>query len=144
MAGLIGTSAMKKCVVIADDDPSIVTLVSLRLGVDNYDVIGAPSGEEALEQIRRHAPQAAILDVQMPGGGGLAALDQIKADPAIAGLPVMMLTGERNPETVMQALSSGAADYMVKPFNPDMLAERLERAIRHGAATRKTPPVWEL
>ena len=118
MAGLIGTSAMKKCVVIADDDPSIVTLVSLRLGVDNYDVIGAPSGEEALERI--------------------------KADPAIAGLPVMMLTGERNPETVMQALSSGAADYMVKPFNPDMLAERLERAIRHGAATRKTPPVWEL
>jgi DNA-binding response OmpR family regulator len=135
---------MKRTVVIADDDPTIVTLVSLRLEVDDYEVIGSPSGEDALEQIRRHAPHAAILDVQMPGGGGLAALEQIKADPATAGIPVMMLTGERNPETVMQALSGGAADYMVKPFNPDMLAERVERAIRNSLAGRKNPPVWEL
>ena len=135
---------MKKSIVIADDDPMIVTLVSLRLEADDYEVVGAPSGEDALQQIRRHAPLAAILDVQMPGGGGLETLEQIKADPATAGIPVMILTGERNPETVMQALSGGAADYMVKPFNPDMLAERLGRAIRNGAAPRKTPPVWEL
>ena len=121
-----------------------MTLVSLRLEADDYEVIGAPSGEDALEQIRRHAPHAAILDVQMPGGGGLAALEQIKADPATAGMPVMMLTGERNPETVMQALSGGAADYMVKPFNPDMLAERVARAIRNSPARARDPPVWEL
>ena len=122
----------------------IVTLVSLRLEADDYEVFGAPSGEEALHQIRRHSPHAAILDVQMPGGGGLATLEQIKADPATAGMPVMMLTGERNPETVMQALGGGAADYMVKPFNPDVLAERVARAIRNSLAGHKDRPVWEL
>jgi DNA-binding response OmpR family regulator len=124
---------MKRCIVIADDDPTIVTLVSLRLEFDDYEVVGVPTGEEALRQIRCRAPLGAILDVQMPGSGGLAALEQIKTDPAISGVPVMMLTGERNPETVLQALSVGAADYMVKPFDPDMMAERVARMIRIAA-----------
>ncbi|HEX3754927.1 MAG TPA: response regulator [Rhizomicrobium sp.] len=125
---------MKRRVVIADDDPTIVTLVSLCLEAGNYEVFAAPSSEDALIQIRRHHPHAAILDVQMPGTDGLEALGQIKADPAIAAIPVMILTGERDPQTVMRALGAGASDYMVKPFHPDMLAERLARMLRHAAA----------
>jgi DNA-binding response OmpR family regulator len=132
---------MKRCIVVADDDPTIVTLVSLRLESDDYEVFAAPSGEEALRQIRRHAPLGAILDVRMPGNGGLTTLEQIKTDPAICGVPVMMLTGERNPETVLQALSSGAADYMVKPFDPDMMAERVARMIRIAASGHNEPVV---
>ena len=129
---------MKQRIVVADDDPTIVTLVSLRLE-PNYEVVAAGSGDEAIEQIRSHPPHAAILDVQMPGLDGLAALEKIKSDPATAGVPVMMLTGERNPETVLHALSAGAADYMVKPFDPDVLAERVARMIRIAQAAPPAP-----
>lgn len=135
---------MKKRIVVADDDPTIVTLVSLRLESDEYEVCAAPSGDEALKAIRAQPTDAAILDVQMPGTGGLATLEQIKSDPAIAGTPVMILTGERNPETVMQALGGGAADYMVKPFDPDTLAQRLARMIRNHPAPAREGAAWEI
>lgn len=145
---------MKNCIVIADDDPTILQLVSLRLGMAAYTVMPTGDAQGALAMIRANAPVAAILDVQMPGGGplpgGLAALASIKADPELAGLPVMMLTGERNAETVMQAMENGADDYMVKPFDPDTLAERVSRLVGRAALRdmeavgRPTQPVWEL
>jgi two-component system, OmpR family, response regulator MtrA len=106
--------------------------------------------------VRAQEPVAVILDVQMPGGGGttpggLAALRKIKSDPRMANLPVMMLTGERNPEIVMEAMTGGASDYMVKPFNPDTLLERVSRLVKSSAMVWSTPPAavtpgttWEL
>jgi DNA-binding response OmpR family regulator len=141
---------MKNCIVIADDDSTILQLVSLRLGMGPYTVASAGDAQGALAMIRSHAPVAVILDVQMPGGGGLAALTSIKADPALGGLPVMMLTGERNAETVVLAMEGGADDYMVKPFHPDTLMDRVSRmisrvALRDMAAVGQPPaPVWEL
>ena len=82
----------------------------------------------ALELIQRSEPHAAILDVGMPGGG-LAALDAIKSDPRISNLPVMMLTGERNPDMVMNAMGAGASDYMVKPFDPEKLISVIHRVV---------------
>src|SRR5262245_61784803 len=114
---------MKRCIVIADDDPIIVDLVKLRLGMARFRVVSTRDAATAMEMVRTEQPVAVILDVQMPGSG-LAALAKIKADPETAKLPVMMLTGERNPQTVMTAMNSGADDYMVKPFNPDALLER--------------------
>jgi DNA-binding response OmpR family regulator len=140
---------MKNCIVIADDDPTILKLVSLRLGMAAYTVMPTGDAQGALAMIRANAPVAAILDVQMPGGG-LAALASIKADPELAGLPVMMLTGERNAETVMRAMENGADDYMVKPFDPDTLTERVSRLVGRAAlrdmeaAGKPSQPVWEL
>jgi DNA-binding response OmpR family regulator len=79
----------------------------------------------------------------MPGGGGLSALSKIKADPKISHVPVMMLTGERNAETVMQAMDAGADDYMVKPFLPDALMERVSRLVQK-AGKDDANPMWEL
>jgi DNA-binding response OmpR family regulator len=146
---------MKNCIVIADDDSTILQLVSLRLGMGAYTVASAGDAQGAMAMIRSHAPVAVILDVQMPGGGGnlpggLAALTSIKADPALGGLPVMMLTGERNAETVVLAMEGGADDYMVKPFDPDTLMDRVSRmisraALRDMAAVgAPSAPVWEL
>jgi len=124
---------MKRRIVIADDDPTIISLVSLRLGLARFDVLPASSGAEALALIRTMEPVAAILDVRMPGGCGLSALHAIKADPATSKLPVMMLTGERDPDTVMTAMGAGASDYMVKPFNPERLLERVNRLVKSSA-----------
>jgi len=141
---------MKRRIVIADDDPTIVSLVSLRLGLARFDVLSASSGPEALALIRSKEPVAVILDVRMPGGCGLTALDAIKADPVTSNLPVMMLTGERDPDTVMSAMGAGASDYMIKPFNPERLLERVNRLVKSSAMVWGKPaaandgPVWEL
>ncbi len=99
-----------------------------------------------MEMVRTEQPVAVILDVQMPGSG-LAALAKIKANPETAQLPVLMLTGERNPGTVMAAMNGGANDTMVKPFNPDALLERVARLIKLSTMTwDKSPPapVWDV
>jgi DNA-binding response OmpR family regulator len=120
---------MPGCVIVADDDPIIINLVSLRLGMAQYEVVAAHDAVAALAMVRARRPGLVILDIQMPGGGGLSALSQIKADPEISGVPVMMMTGERNAETVLQAMEGGADDYLVKPFNPDLLLQRVSRLV---------------
>ena len=142
---------MKRRIVIADDDPIILSLVSLRLEMADYEVISASNGEEALALIRKSEPVAAILDMQMPFKTGIDVLDAIKADPKTDKLPVMMLTGERDTGMVMQAMGAGAGDYMVKPFQPDRLLERVNRLVRSSAMVWNKPAaatiknsVWEL
>ncbi len=142
---------MKRSIVIADDDPTIVSLVSLRLGLARFNVFGTGDAMAAVAMVHAREPVAVILDVQMPGGGGLSALRKIKADPQTKNLPVMMLTGERDTETVMAAMSGGANDYMVKPFDPDTLLERVSRLVKSSAMVWGAPQpasvpaaVWEL
>jgi DNA-binding response OmpR family regulator len=142
---------MKRRIVIADDDPLILSLVSLRLEMADYEVLLASNGEEALALIRQSEPVAAILDMQMPFKTGIDVLDAIKADPKTDKLPVMMLTGERDTGMVMQAMGAGAGDYMVKPFQPDRLLERVNRLVRSSAMVWNKPAsanaksgVWEL
>jgi DNA-binding response OmpR family regulator len=150
---------MKQRIVIADDDLTMRSMVSIRLGLAGFDVLSAESGDEALVLIRSKQPCAVLLDVRMPNGG-LETLDTIRSDPATKGLPVMMLTGERDPSTVVAAMGAGANDYMVKPFHPDQLLERVNRMIdvadresqkrataaAAAAATKAalSRPVWEL
>lgn len=137
---------MKRCIVIADDDPIIVDLVKMRLGMARFRVVSTRDAATAMELVRTEQPVAVILDVQMPGSG-LAALAKIKANPETAQLPVLMLTGERNPEIVMTAMNSGPNDTMVKPFNPDALLERVARLVKLSTMTwdKSLPaPVWEV
>jgi DNA-binding response OmpR family regulator len=138
---------MQRRIVVADDDLTILSLVSLRLGLARFDVLSAETGPDALKLIARSEPSAVILDVRMPGGG-LETLDKIKSNPATQNLPVMMLSGERDSATVMAAMGAGAADYMVKPFHPDRLLERVNRLVASSAMVWKravpAAPVWEL
>ena len=124
---------MKRRVVIADDDPIIISLVTLRLELGGYEVLSATNGEDALALIRKKEPVAAILDIDMPRSSGLDVLGALKADPRTNKLPVLMLTGEREPATVMQAMGAGAADYLIKPFQPDQLFERTNRLVQSSA-----------
>jgi len=134
---------VQNCIVVADDDPTILELVTLLLGAARYNVIATTDAVAAMAMVRTKEPVAVILDVQMPGGGGLSALSKIKADPKTSKLPVMMLTGERDAVTVKRAMDGGADDYMLKPFDPDTLVERVSRLV----SKRENAPaaaVWEL
>jgi DNA-binding response OmpR family regulator len=134
---------MQGCIVVADDDPAVLRAVKKRLGMAQYTVAAAEDSGKALVMIQSRDPVAVILDVQMPGGGGLSLLSKLKADPKTRNLPVMMLTGERNAETVLKAMDAGADDYMVKPFLPDALLERVSRLVQK-ASKAQSPATWEL
>jgi len=143
---------MKQRIVIADDDLTMRSLVSVSLGLAGFDVLSAENGPDALKLIRDNKPSAVLLDVKMPGGG-IETLEAIRADATTRDLPVMMLTGERDPSTVVSAMGSGANDYMVKPFHAHQLLERVNRLIeaplqkKEAAAPAKpalSRPVWEL
>jgi DNA-binding response OmpR family regulator len=134
---------MSRCIVIADDDPNVRNVVKKRLGMAQFIVAAAEDSGKALAMIQAKDPVAVILDVQMPGGGGLSVLSKLKADPKTRDLPVMMLTGERNAETVLLAMDAGADDYMVKPFLPDALLERVSRLI-NKAVKAPASQTWEL
>lgn len=128
-----------KRIVIADDDPIIICMVRLRLEMANYEVLAAGNGEEALALIRKSQPAAAILDIDMPRKSGIDVLNAIKSDAATGKLPVMMLTGESDNGTVKRAMGSGAGDYMVKPFQPDRLLERINRLVQASAMVWPKP-----
>ena len=117
-------------VLVVDDDPVCLDLLSMTLGREGYRVIHARSGEEALLQARAHHPQAITLDVLMPKMDGWSTLVALKADPALRDIPVIMLTVLKDRGL---AFSLGAADFMTKPVDRVALTSML-RQYRTGGA----------
>jgi DNA-binding response OmpR family regulator len=120
--------SLRSVVVIADDDPAVVALVAATLQNFGMDCRGASNGPEALEKIRQSQPQAAVLDVNMPGMDGYQVLSAIRAE----SLPVrvVLLTARQQETDIIRGFTLGADDYIVKPFNPLELAARVKRLLR--------------
>ena len=89
--------ATKSTVLVVDDDPEIVTMVSLRLGKRGYHVITATDGNEALEQARRERPDLVLTDVTMPGLDGFQLAERLRRDERTHGMPVIFSSGEVGP-----------------------------------------------
>jgi len=123
-----GAKHQRSVVVIADDDPAVVALVAATLQNFGMECHGASNGPEALEQIRQHRPQAAVLDVNMPGMDGYQVLAAIRAESL--PLRVVLLTARQQENDVIRGFALGADDYVVKPFSPLELAARLKRLLR--------------
>jgi DNA-binding response OmpR family regulator len=122
-------------VLIVDDDRMIRTLIKLLLEKQGYDVIEGENGQQAIDLAMRERPDLLIVDLMMPKVDGYQAIDQIRREPSLAMLPVMVLTAENGPGAETRVLELGADDYMTKPFDPDILLarvrgifQRLERA----------------
>jgi DNA-binding response OmpR family regulator len=105
----------------ADDDEDILALVALRLGRKGYEVVTARDGIEALEIARARQPGIAILDVMMPRLGGLAVLEQLRADDELKETKVILLSARAQETDVRRGLDAGADLYLVKPFKFDEL-----------------------
>jgi CheY-like chemotaxis protein len=127
-AATLAAKPQRSAVVVADDDPAVVALVVATLQNFGMDCHGAANGPEALEQIRQSRPQAAVLDVNMPGMDGYQVLAAIRAE----SLPVrvVLLTARQQESDVLRGFTLGADDYVVKPFSPLELAARLKRLLR--------------
>ncbi|HEY0097943.1 MAG TPA: response regulator [Pyrinomonadaceae bacterium] len=122
-------------VLVVDDDPVARDLLQRALGKAGFRVECATDGEEALQLARTLRPEAITLDVMMPGIDGWATLAALKADPALADIPVIMLTivDDKN-----KGYALGAADYMTKPFDREQLAAVLAK-YRRAATNRNAP-----
>lgn len=120
---------LQKKVLVCDDHPLLLSLLTERLVHSGFRVVEASNGSEALSALRSQRIDAVILDSMMPDIDGYRVLCEIKADPALASIPVIMLTARSEETDIVSALAAGASDYVVKPFIPEELLMRLMRLI---------------
>ena len=116
-------------VLIADDDPLIVRLLEHKLQQNGYDVISVEDGALALETTFKELPDLLVLDGMMPGLDGFEVLRRLKDSDNTKDIPVIMLTARAQERDIVDGLSMGADDYLVKPFIPDELLARIRRFI---------------
>ena len=113
-------------VLVADDDADIRDLVAFKLEQASLEVIAVADGQAALEQARARQPALAVLDVSMPGLSGIHVCRMLRADPATAGMLIIMLTARVQEQDVEGGFSAGADDYVTKPFSPRELISRIQ------------------
>lgn len=114
-------------VLVVDDEPQIRRVLRSTLAARGYEVQDAPTGEDALECLRQSRFDLVLLDVNMPGIGGLEACREIRAGSAVA---IIMLTVSESEEDKVAALDAGADDYVTKPFGMPELLARIRAALR--------------
>ena len=120
--------------MIIDDSQAVRLTVREVLGEAGFPVCEASDGEEGRQAIRAHEDIGLVLcDVNMPRMDGLSMLELVKADPAYADLPILMLTTEGEPSMVRRARDAGARGRIVKPFQPDALLAAIRRLALVGA-----------
>ena len=116
---------MANKILIADDEPNIVISLEFLMKREGWQVVVARDGHEALEAIRRERPDLVLLDVMMPRRTGFEVCQEVRADPELAGLRILMLTAKGRDTEVAKGLALGADAYMTKPFSTKELVEKV-------------------
>jgi two-component system KDP operon response regulator KdpE len=114
-------------ILVVDDEPQIRRIMRTTLTGAGYEVDDAKTGEEALAKVRDYRPDLVLLDINMPGMGGLAACRAIRADPNLA---IVMLTVHNTEAAKVEALDAGADDFVTKPFSTPELLARIRAVLR--------------
>lgn len=113
-------------ILLVDDVKLFRHLEATVLGSYGYEIEEASSGEEALEKIRANPPDLALIDINMPGMDGLEVCRQLKSDPALQALPVIMVSSSNKEEDIRQAVESGCDEYLTKPLDDTTLIRKVE------------------
>ena len=116
---------MSQHILIADDEPNIVVSLEYLMQREGYAVSVARDGEEALAAIRRDRPALVLLDVMMPKKTGFEVCQEVRADEALRGTLILMLTAKGRETDVAKGLGSGADAYMTKPFSTRELVQKV-------------------
>ncbi|HJU89526.1 MAG TPA: response regulator transcription factor [Gemmatimonadaceae bacterium] len=126
-------------VLVVDDEPDIVALVTYHLAKAGYRVSTAASGTEALQAARDERPALIVLDLMLPGISGYDVLEQLRGVDATSGVAVLMLTARREEQDRIRGLSLGADDYLTKPFSPQELVLRVGAILRRVTSAGAPP-----
>jgi len=116
-------------VLVADDDPVIQKLLQVNFQMEGYEVVVAGDGQEAVEKAGEVHPDLIVLDVMMPRMNGLDAAERLKADPATASIPIIILSAKAQEVDIKAGRAAGADEYMTKPFDPLELLEKVAALI---------------
>ena len=122
-----------KTVLLADDDPLLHRVLGFKLGQQQWQMVSAYDGEEAVRLARETRPALIILDGMMPVMDGFAALRELRQDTTFATTPVLMLSAKNRDADVVSALDEGANDYLTKPFSPTELLARVAKLVPEEA-----------
>jgi two-component system KDP operon response regulator KdpE len=124
-----------KLILVVDDEPRMIRFVQYNLELEGFRVIVASNGLEAVDKVRTQIPDLVIMDVMMPEMDGFEALARIRE---ISDVPVIMLTVKNEDEDKHLAFSSGADDYLTKPFSPQELVDRVKAVLRRASGPSST------
>ena len=113
-------------ILIAEDERDIRDLITLTLDFAGYEVVSASNGEEAVSLARQEIPDLILMDVRMPRMTGYEACALIKADEKLRDIPVIFLSAKGQDSEIQTGLQAGAVDYLLKPFAPEQLTERIQ------------------
>jgi DNA-binding response OmpR family regulator len=116
-------------VLVAEDDEDILLLVATRLKRDGFEVLTARSGSEALDLVREQRPDLAVLDIGMPPPDGLEVVRRIRGDASLVATRLLLLTAKAQESDVRRGLEAGADAYVVKPFSPADLSDRVRELL---------------
>jgi len=119
-------------VLVVEDEPDIRALIAHHLTRDGFRCRTAADGLEALAQLRASAPDLVVLDLMLPGIDGLELTRRLRAEPAWAALPIIMLTAKADEVDRVVGLELGADDYVAKPFSPKELLARVRAVLRRA------------
>jgi two-component system phosphate regulon response regulator PhoB len=132
---------MKLRVLIADDEPDVLALVGSNLSRAGFHVITAADGDAALARLLEQPPSLAILDLMMPGMTGLELCRIIRATPATASVPIVILTAKSAELERIVAFELGVDDYVTKPFSPRELVLRVSAILRKTTTAEQKPRI---
>jgi DNA-binding response OmpR family regulator len=113
-------------ILIAEDEPDIRELVAFTLRFAGHEVTATSNGEEALQQASQILPDLIIMDVRMPRMTGYDACRAMKADAKLKDIPVVFLSAKGQDAEIQTGLDAGAEEYLLKPFAPNQLTERVK------------------
>src|SRR5262249_18513813 len=117
-------------VLIADDNPDNREIFQTRLATQGYEIVVATDGEEALSLAREFTPDLLLLDVMMPKMDGVDVCRNLKADPSLPFIPVIIITAKSGTQDVITALEAGADEYLTKPIDHGALVARVKSMLR--------------
>lgn len=120
-------------ILIAEDEPDIRDLIAFTLRFSGYEVVAVCNGAEALEAAPQEMPDLIMMDVRMPRMTGYEACAQMKKDDRIKDIPVVFLSAKGQDSEIKVGLEAGASEYLLKPFAPTELTERVKQILaRYG------------
>lgn len=118
----------RKCILAVDDTAIVLTRIADTLRND-YEVVTVNSGTRALKYLHQEKPDLILLDIQMAGKNGIETLREIRSMIGLSDIPVIMLTGMEDRESVVESARLGICDYILKPFSSEDLLERIRRVL---------------
>ena len=113
-------------VLVVDDSPTDLHLITRYLMNNGYTAMSASSGEEALAKVSRDKPDLILMDIVMPGMNGYEATRALNSDPATASIPIMMISSKNQDTDRIWGIRQGASDYMVKPIRERELIDKIK------------------